>query len=95
MGPTTEGLTQHAMARMQQRGIRGAAVECVLAFGRVVHDHRGGRIVYLDRPACRQAVKAGALDRPQAAAWRGLYAVLGSDGRVATVGRRYKRIRRP
>lgn len=88
-------LTPHAEVRMQQRGIRPHVLDCVLEFGAVLHDHRGGRIVYLDRRGCRHAVRAGAVRRPDAEAWRGVYAVLAPDGRVATVGRRYKRIRRP
>jgi hypothetical protein len=88
-------LTPHAAVRMQQRGIRPEVLACVLEFGAVLHDHRGGRIVYLDRRGCRHAVRAGAARRPDAETWRGVYVVLGRDGRVATVGRRYKRIRRP
>jgi len=80
---------------MQQRGIRPEVLACVLEFGAVLHDHRGGRIVYLDRRGCRKAVHAGAAGRPQADAWRGIYAVLRRDGRIATVGHRHRRLRRP
>ena len=38
-------LTEHARARMQQRGISPAALELLLAYGREEHDHRGCRIV--------------------------------------------------
>jgi len=88
-------LTPHAAARMQQRGIRPEVLACVLEFGAVLHDNRGGRIVYLDRRGCRKAVHAGAAARPQADAWRGIYAVLRRDGRIATVGHRHRRLRRP
>ena len=94
-GVGLQELTSHAAARMQQRGIRPEMLACLLEFGAVVHDHRGGRIVYLDRRGCRRLVRAGAARRPQAEAWRGIYAVLGRDGRITTVGHRHRRLRRP
>ena len=42
-------LTQHARARMQQRGIPRQAIDYVLAYGRVSHDHRGACVVWLDK----------------------------------------------
>ena len=40
-------LTQHARLRMQQRGIPRQAIDYVLAYGRVSHDHRGGCVIWL------------------------------------------------
>lgn len=88
-------LTQHARLRMQQRGIPRQAVDYVLAYGRVSHDHRGARVFWLDkrckarlgREEGRQVVRR--LDKHLNA-----YAVMGPDGMVLTVGHRYRRIRR-
>ena len=35
-----EHLSQHAKTRMQQRGIPQSALECLLDYGRIQHDHR-------------------------------------------------------
>ena len=90
----TEGhFTRHARERMQQRGIPRQAVDYVLAYGQVSHDHHGSRVVWLDkrararlrRDAGRERVRA--LDKHLNA-----YAVLDGDGVVVTVGHRHRRI---
>jgi hypothetical protein len=87
------GLTDHARVRMQQRGIPPTALECLLDYGRVEHDHRGAAIVYLDKAARRRlAREQGAAVLKQLGKRLGAYAVLGTDGTVMTVGHRYKRI---
>lgn len=78
-----QDLTDHARARMRQRGIPAAVVADLLAYGRAEHDHRGGTIVYFDR-------KARAYTRRSSRA----YLVLANDGTVVTVGHRYRRISR-
>ena len=88
-------LTQHARQRMQQRGIPQQAIDYVLAYGRVSHDHRGACVVWLDkrsrarlgREAGRQVIRK--LDKHLDA-----YVVTDTDGTVVTVGHRYRRIRR-
>lgn len=88
-------LTQHAQQRMQQRGIPRQAIDYVLAFGRVSHDHRGACVMWLDkrsrarlgREAGRQVIRK--LDKHLDA-----YVVTDTDGTVVTVGHRYRRIRR-
>jgi hypothetical protein len=64
--------TDHARARMQQRGIRFEALEELFERGRVCHLHSEGR---------------------ELVHFRKIYAVLGSDGTVITVGHRYRRVR--
>jgi hypothetical protein len=86
-------LTHHARARMQQRGIGPEALECLLEYGREAFDHRGGVILYLDKAARRRIAREEG--RARAPGKRlDLYAVLGDDGRVRTVGHRYRRIPR-
>jgi hypothetical protein len=52
-----EHLTQHAKTRMQQRGIPQSALECLLDYGRIQHDHRGAAIVFLDKAARRRLAR--------------------------------------
>ena len=86
-------LTQHARLRMQQRGIPRQAVDYVLAYGRVSHDHRGGCVVWLDK---RGKARLGREEGWQAVRkldkHLNAYAVMGADGAVLTVGHRYRRI---
>lgn len=83
-------LTEHARARMQQRGIRAEALEALLDHGREAYDHHGGVVLYLDKPARRKLART----RRAAEVGRiaGLYAVIAGNGQVVTVGHRYKRI---
>lgn len=81
--------TEHARARMQQRGISAAAIDMLLSYGRTSHDHHGGEIVFFDKAARARLAKQD----PAAARLARAYAVLGSDGMVVTVGHRYRRIR--
>jgi len=86
-------LSDHARVRMQQRGIPGAALECLLDYGRVEHDHHGGAIVYLDKAARRRLLREqGRESLRQLGKRLDAYAVISTDGTVTTVGHRYKRI---
>ena len=89
------GLTTHARVRMQQRCIPPGALEDLLDYGRVAHDHHGGEIVYFDKLARRRLARehGGRLDERLAKRTRA-YAVLAPDGAVRTIGWRYKRIQR-
>ena len=74
--------TQHARARMQQRGIRPGALEALLESGRSVPAGDGCELLFFDK-AARKAARL-----PNA------YAVVGRDGEVITVGHRYRRLPR-
>jgi hypothetical protein len=67
-------VSRHARARMQQRGIAPAAVDCLLDYGREHHDHRGAVVVMLDRAATRRIARFAPAAELQAL--RGLYAVV-------------------
>jgi Domain of unknown function (DUF4258) len=84
--------SRHAESRMQQRGIDRAAIDCILDFGREQHDHHGAVIVILDRAASKRLARTGAVRGAQLDALRGLYAVVGNDGSVRTVGHRIRRV---
>jgi len=76
----TELLTQHARARMQQRGIRPDALEALFDHGRVSHLHsRGCELVYFAKKARKR--------------FPNIYAVVGANGVLVTVGHRYRRVK--
>jgi hypothetical protein len=90
-----QALTKHAAVRIRQRGVDAQALECLLAYGSSVHDHRGAEILLFDKRALRRLERAA--DRAllkRAADNRALYAVWSSDGEVVTVGHRYRRFQR-
>jgi hypothetical protein len=88
-----ELLTPHARTRMQQRGIRPEAIEALLDFGREVRAGRGRDLVFFDKRArarlARAGVRGAEIDRMSDS-----YAILGADGKVITVGHRYRRVPR-
>jgi hypothetical protein len=88
------GVSRHAQARMQQRGIARSAVDCLLDYGREHHDHHGAVIVMLDRASMRRLARVGAVRAGELDAMRRLYAVVTNDGCICTVGHRSRRLRR-
>ena len=91
-----DGLSPHARVRMQQRGISQRALFCLLDYGREAHGHDGSVTVYFDKTARRRLERDTGPDaRRQLARLGRLYAVVGGDGGVVTVGHRYRRLRRP
>ena len=92
MNPLPTALSHHARARMQQRGIPDDRVERLLAFGCEMHARRGAVIVYFDR-AARNRARAHAVTPEELDRLRGVYLVI-TNGVVATVGHRYRRVRR-
>lgn len=93
--PQLGDCTHHARVRMQQRGISDEALDLLMQYGRSAHNHQGQVLVYMDRQLRKAALRAcgreagKAIDRV-----KGLYAVVGNNGLVITVGHRYRRIRR-
>jgi len=95
MHMVTSYLTHHARRRMQQRGIPMRAIDYVLSYGRVSHDHHGGRVVWLDKRARARLRREQdhklliGLDKHL-----NTYVVVAPDGGIVTVGHRYRRIMR-
>jgi hypothetical protein len=86
-------ITKHGALRMQQRGIRPAALEALLDFGRVRHLHQGGReILFFDKKARARLARANPGAAREAERLTRTYAIVGSNGVVITVGHRYRRI---
>ena len=87
--------TDHARARLQQRGIPETIIESLMEFGREAYDHRGSAIVYFDhrsRDRLRRTLGQNAYKRLEA--HLDAYAVVARDGAIVTVGHRTHRINR-
>lgn len=84
-------ISSHARVKMRQRGISEAALQTLLACGRVEHDQLGGKIVYFDQSE-RAWPKAEFLLRGLERC-RDSYAVMDRHGEIITVGSRFSRIR--
>ncbi|MEO8418813.1 MAG: hypothetical protein ABI475_08830 [Methylophilaceae bacterium] len=90
-----EQLTQHAAARMQQRGIKEQTLECLFEFGSKTHDHKGGVVVFFDKQARKRLQgRFGKDGVRQMESQMDAYAVISQRGDVVTVGHRTKRINR-
>jgi hypothetical protein len=87
-------LTDHARARMQQRGIRPEMLEALLDYGCDVHVPGGRDIVFFDKRARARLAKARIIRDAEADRLCRSYALLGANGVVITVGHRYRRIPR-
>jgi hypothetical protein len=90
----TSYFTDHARARMQQRGISAAAIDLLFSYGASAHDHHGGEIVYFDKSARARLASTNPAAARAAARLSRTYAIVGSDGMVVTVGHRFRRIPR-
>jgi hypothetical protein len=89
-----DGFSHHARVRMQQRGISSAALDCLLEYGSEAHDHDGAVTVFFDKAARRRLARADSDKRKELDQLRRLYAVLGGNGEIVTVGHRFRRINR-
>lgn len=78
---------------MQQRGIPPSAIERVLSHGSERHDHHGGVVVTLDKAARQRLRRSGQVRDTELERLAGVYVVV-AEGRVVTVGHRYRRLRR-
>lgn len=88
-------ISLHAQARMQQRAVPREVLDCLLDHGRVHHDHHGAEIVYFDKAGRERARRSGATAAiREMKRYFNTYAVVGTDGTLVTVGRRYRRYRR-
>lgn len=89
------GMTLHALARMQQRGIPEQVLNLLLDFGQSQHDHRGAEILYFGKRALRQVERAaGHSALREVERHRRVYAVVTSEGGVSTVGHRNRKLNR-
>jgi excinuclease UvrABC helicase subunit UvrB len=80
---------------MQQRAVPREVLDCLFEHGRACHDHHGAEILFFDKSSRARARRAGATEAiREMQRYFNTYAVVGSDGSLVTVGRRYRRYRR-
>lgn len=85
----------HARVRMQQRGVSDATLDLLLRYGRTARAGSGCQVVFMDGQARRRAIRdCGRAAGPAIDRVRSVYAVLGEDGVVVTVGHRLRRLPR-
>lgn len=85
--------TAHAAIRCQQRGVPPLVIDLLLQFGQREHDHRGAEIVYFDRRSRKRIENyAGGLIS-KFSEHMDSYVVV-ADGKIITVGSRFKRVKR-
>ena len=87
------GVSRHAAARMQQRGIPPSMIDRVLRHGREHFDHHGGVVVTVDKAARERLKRSGELRKTELDRLADVYVVV-AEGIVVTVGHRYRRLRR-
>lgn len=86
-------ITNHASARVRQRGIRRDVLQTLLSCGTV--SHRGGRVFFMDKAARALAMDEIGPERYGRISDKlNAYAVVSNDGHVVTVAKRLKRLKR-
>lgn len=87
------GVSRHASARTQQRGIPPLILDWLIAYGEEQPDHHGARVVYFTKRS-RQRISqdAGDIIVRRLHEFLDAYAVIAADGCVITCGHRFKKI---
>ncbi|MEJ1959686.1 MAG: hypothetical protein WDM70_09945 [Nitrosomonadales bacterium] len=88
-------MSNHAQIRQQQRGIPQVVVDWLLELGTSEHTHDGAELLYFDKTARKRLNRylGGGPLFSHAEEFLDSYAVV-FNGKVVTVGHRYKRINR-
>jgi len=87
-------LTEHARIRSQQRSIPPVMVDLLLQFGTTESAGDGANKMFFDKSARRRVQAYFGQIAPLLNQHLDLYAVVGSDDQIITVGHRLERIRR-
>ncbi len=88
-------LSQHALIRVQQRGVDREVLDCLLAYGHHEPDHKGCQIVTFDGKAFEKLAKFEPKKiAAKASAVKNLYAIVDSSGVLVTAGHRFRPVRR-
>lgn len=87
-------MTKHAQIRSQQRGIPPVMVDLLLQFGVTESAGDGANKMFFDKSARRKVESYFGPLAPLINQHLDLYAVVGADDQVITVGHRLERIRR-
>ena len=89
-----QALTKHAAACMSQRAVSKEAIELLLRFGSSARV-RGADTFFFDKSAREQLAEA--MDfrtQRRAEKFLNVYAIVSDDGRIITMARRTRRLRR-
>lgn len=88
-------MTNHAAVRKQQRGIPESVLECLMEFGKISHDNRGGEVLSFDKRAKQRCLTVMGKEMFRKLDGHfGVYAVRGPEGEIVTVGHRCKKMHR-
>ncbi len=82
----------HARRRAQQRAIPPLVVDWLLRFGAEVHDSHGAAIRYFDRNARRKLRREVGREPVRRLRDKLSCYLVEKDGRIVTIGHRYRRI---
>jgi hypothetical protein len=86
-------ITKHAAIRMQQRGINEQTLDYLVRYGSRMHDNRGCLIVFFNKHSRKHLTEFQNAYLPKPIkSQMDAYAVVSIDGKVLTVGHRFKRI---
>jgi len=86
-------MTSHAIVRSQQRCLPPLVIDWLHHFGREQHDGCGATILYFDKRARRSLERSvGREPVRRMKEWLNAYAVVSNDGKLVTVGHRYRRL---
>lgn len=95
MANTMNAKTIHAEKRTQQRCIPPLIIDWLYQFGAEQYDSRGVITRYFNKASKKQAMqKAGKPIVKALSRYMDSYLVEGNNGKIITVGYRYKRIKR-
>ena len=87
-------LTRHATERMQQRGIPPLILDACIDYGSYQHTGRGATLYYFDKRARRRLErKWGRPITRRLSKYLDTYVVIGENGAIITMGKRFKRIK--
>ncbi len=87
-------MTKHAQIRSQQRGIPPVMVDLLLQFGATESAGDGANKMFFDKSARRKVESYFGPLAPLINKHLDMYAVVGADDQIITVGHRLERIRR-
>jgi hypothetical protein len=92
---TNLALSQHAEIRSLQRSVPPLVLKWLMNYGAHQSAHNGAEIFYFDKKSRKQIAQDNGHEVVERLGrLLDAYAVIGGDGTVITVGRRYRRIRR-
>lgn len=88
-----EDMTGHALKRQQQRGIPALSIDLVVRFGRSEPTGSGASRYFLDKAGRRRLQAYAGSMAGLIESQMNVFAIVGADGALITVGHQHKRVR--